>query len=44
MACHACLLLSETCCEEYNRLLDRATLIGTLDDSSVGFFRGLMEE
>ena len=29
-ACHSCALLPETSCEQHNRLLDRATLIGTL--------------
>jgi hypothetical protein len=29
-ACHGCVLLSETSCEEGNRLLDRALLTGTL--------------
>jgi hypothetical protein len=42
-ACHACLLLSETCCEEYNRLLDRAMLTGTLDHPEYGFFNNLVE-
>lgn len=42
-ACHSCLLLSETCCEEFNRLLDRAMLIGTLTDQSAGFFSPLVE-
>lgn len=37
-ACHNCALLPETCCEESNTLLDRAMLIGTLDNSSVGYF------
>lgn len=37
-ACHNCALLPETCCEESNMLLDRALLIGELDNSSVGFF------
>jgi len=37
-ACHNCSLLPETCCEESNMLLDRAMLIGTLDDSSIGYF------
>jgi hypothetical protein len=43
-ACHSCLLLSETCCEEFNRLLDRAALIGTLTDPGAGFFNSLVEE
>jgi len=41
-ACHACLLLSETCCEEYNRFLDRGMLTGTLDRSQTGFFNSLV--
>lgn len=39
-ACHSCLLVSETSCEEFNRLLDRQTLIGSPDDSSLGYFHG----
>jgi hypothetical protein len=37
-ACHGCILLSETSCEEGNRLLDRALLVGTLRDMTRGFF------
>jgi len=37
-ACHNCALLPETCCEESNLLLDRATIIGTLDNPSIGYF------
>ncbi|MFF4741631.1 DrmB family protein [Streptomyces sp. NPDC001268] len=37
-ACHACLLLPETSCENNNILLDRATLIGTPDGRTPGFF------
>ncbi|MFE7295103.1 DrmB family protein [Streptomyces sp. NPDC057579] len=37
-ACHACLLLPETSCENNNILLDRATLIGTPDGRAPGFF------
>lgn len=37
-ACHNCTLLPETCCEHGNRLLDRAMLVGTIEDSHVGFF------
>ncbi|MFD8478218.1 DrmB family protein [Kitasatospora sp. NPDC059673] len=37
-ACHACVLLPETSCENNNILLDRAALIGSLDGSSPGFF------
>ena len=37
-ACHSCLLVSETSCEEFNRLLDRQTLVGSPDDPSRGYF------
>ncbi|MFD7066828.1 DrmB family protein [Streptomyces sp. NPDC059913] len=37
-ACHACVLLPETSCEHNNALLDRALLIGTPEDPSIGFF------
>jgi len=37
-ACHGCVLLPETSCEEGNRLLDRAMLIGTIRDQRIGFF------
>lgn len=37
-ACYACVLLPETSCESNNVFLDRAMLIGTPDDPSVGFF------
>lgn len=37
-ACHACAMLPETSCEVMNRYLDRGTLIGTPEDSSLGFF------
>ena len=37
-ACHNCALLPETCCEESNMLLDRAMLIGTLDNPEIGYF------
>lgn len=38
-ACHACVMLPETSCEHNNILLDRALLVGTPEDPSVGFFR-----
>lgn len=41
-ACHACSLLPETSCEEGNRLLDRAFLVGTPDDPKLGFFTSLL--
>lgn len=37
-ACHACGLLPETSCEEFNRFLDRGLVVGTLDDSRLGYF------
>lgn len=37
-ACHACVLLPEVSCEEMNVLLDRALLIGTPENPSIGFF------
>jgi hypothetical protein len=40
-ACHNCALLPETCCEESNMLLDRAMLIGDLDNPSIGYFNFL---
>jgi hypothetical protein len=41
-ACHGCALLPETSCEEGNRILDRALLVGTPDQPNIGFFRGLL--
>lgn len=41
-ACHACTLLPETSCEEGNRFLDRAALVGTPNSPSMGFFHGLV--
>lgn len=41
-ACHACLLLPETSCEQMNTHLDRATLIGLPDAPWEGFFSGLL--
>lgn len=42
-ACHNCVLLPETCCECGNRLLDRGTIVGTLEDKTVGFFAEILE-
>lgn len=41
--CHSCLLSPETSCQDYNRFLDRAMLVGLPDDPSVGFFAELLE-
>ncbi|WP_037933241.1 DUF1998 domain-containing protein [Streptomyces sp. SPB78] len=38
VACHACLLLPETSCEERNCFLDRALLGGTSEQPGLGFF------
>jgi hypothetical protein len=37
-ACHSCALVPETSCELFNQYLDRALLIGTPDDQTIGFF------
>jgi hypothetical protein len=37
-ACHACVLLPDTSCEEFNTLLDRALLTGTPNEQGVGFY------
>jgi hypothetical protein len=37
-ACHSCVLLPETSCEQFNTLLDRALLTGTSDRPDLGFF------
>jgi hypothetical protein len=36
------MLGSETSCEEFNRLLDRASLVGTPRDRAAGYFSGLL--
>jgi hypothetical protein len=43
-ACHACALLPETSCEEGNRFLDRAALIGTPQNPSLGFFADIAQK
>jgi len=37
-ACYNCALVSETSCENSNRILDRALLVGTIEDKNIGFF------
>ncbi|MFH0985183.1 MAG: DUF1998 domain-containing protein [Candidatus Omnitrophota bacterium] len=37
-ACHGCCLVPETACEEFNKFLDRAMLIGSFGAESLGFF------
>ena len=41
-ACHGCALLPETSCEEGNRILDRALLVGTPDHPNLGFFKAVL--
>jgi len=41
-ACHACVLAAETACEEYNRFLDRALLVGLPGKPEAGFFTPLL--
>lgn len=42
-ACYACAFLPETSCCNNNILLDRAALIGTYKDPSLGYFSDLLE-
>jgi hypothetical protein len=37
-ACHGCLLISETSCEQRNEFLDRALVVNTVSDSETAFF------
>jgi len=37
-SCHACCLAPETSCEQYNRFLDRASLVGRPGNQEIGFF------
>ena len=43
-ACHACCLLPETCCEEFNRFLDRGLVVGTPQYPETGFFSSVIEK
>ncbi len=43
-ACHACALLPETCCEMRNCLLDRASVVGTIENRERGFFGLLLDD
>ena len=40
-ACHSCVMAAETSCEEFNRFLDRALLVGLPDRQDLGFFEGV---
>lgn len=37
-ACHGCALVSETCCEQFNKFLDRALLVNLHNTSEIGYF------
>ena len=41
-ACHACGLLPETCCEERNGFLDRAMIVGTYENRTIGFWNDFL--
>ena len=43
-ACHACSLAPETSCTHMNSLLDRALVIGTPGEPSIGFFASVLHE
>ena len=43
-ACHACMLVSETSCEDFNSCLDRATLVGTAGAPELGYFEDYLRE
>lgn len=38
-ACHSCCMLPETSCENVNKFLDRALIVGTLTNPEMGLFR-----
>ena len=37
-ACHSCALVPETSCEEFNTLLDRALVVGSISEPQLGLF------
>ena len=43
-ACHACVLLPETCCEFRNVLLDRGIVIGTFEQPEIGYYSDLRDK
>ena len=40
-ACHGCLLISETSCEQHNEFLDRALVVPTVDNLGIEFFKSI---
>ena len=43
-ACHNCCYIPETACENFNAFLDRAMVVGTLDNDSIGFINWLKSQ
>jgi hypothetical protein len=43
-ACHACTLLPETSCEFRNLLLDRVSVVGTIEHRELGLMGRLVED
>lgn len=41
-ACHGCLLISETSCEQHNDYLDRALVVPTVESSGAAFFQAVV--
>ena len=41
-ACHGCLLVSETSCEQHNNFLDRALVVPTVEGLGTEFFAGVV--
>ena len=41
-ACHSCVLAPETACEDFNRFLDRAVLVGLPGAAEIGYFSALI--
>ena len=40
-ACHGCLLIAETSCEQFNDYLDRNLVVPTLENAGVEFFKAI---
>ena len=43
-ACHSCTMISETACENGNRLLDRALVVPIPEHEEMGYFRELVRD
>ena len=43
-ACHSCTMISETACENGNRLLDRALVVPLPEKEEMGYFRNLVND